>query len=196
MNSNEAARILGVSTDATEAEIKKAFKKKVKGAHPDHGGDARVFDGIVQAKDLMLARSKVRPTQQREDHPLYDFFADDGMAWDQFDAAAERLHETRREEQAREMARAREAARVQRRRSAAKITVGDGRVLSFRAANGKAMKVRLPEEVMNRVDQFLKDNEQIVTSSYTRDRFIRGVHYAAPGDNMMHPASCDCWQCA
>lgn len=45
--------VLGVNSDATEAEIKKAFKKKAKSSHPDTGGSDEAFKILVQARDVL-----------------------------------------------------------------------------------------------------------------------------------------------
>jgi hypothetical protein len=47
--------LLGISADATEAEIKKAFKERSRTFHPDHGGSETMFKRLNKAKDEMLA---------------------------------------------------------------------------------------------------------------------------------------------
>jgi len=44
---------LGVNDDATQEEIKKAYKKKVSECHPDHGGDPEKLIQIVQAYETL-----------------------------------------------------------------------------------------------------------------------------------------------
>ncbi len=55
---------LGVTKDAEPADIKSAFRKKAKAAHPDTGGDAEAFALICRAKDV-LSDSKRREKYDR-----------------------------------------------------------------------------------------------------------------------------------
>lgn len=50
--------ILGVPEDATEAEIKKAYKRLAAKHHPDKGGDAEEFDRIKDAYDHLTGKKK------------------------------------------------------------------------------------------------------------------------------------------
>ena len=45
--------ILGVSPDASEDEIKKAYRKLCRKYHPDVGGDANKFDELTKAYDMI-----------------------------------------------------------------------------------------------------------------------------------------------
>ena len=45
--------VLGLDFDATDADIKKAFKKKVLKAHPDKGGSSAKFDKVKKAHDCL-----------------------------------------------------------------------------------------------------------------------------------------------
>lgn len=40
---------LGLSSSATQAEIRQAYRREIKRAHPDHGGDRSSFDRIREA---------------------------------------------------------------------------------------------------------------------------------------------------
>lgn len=46
--------ILGLSRDADNAAIKSAYRKQVKSAHPDAGGDADVFGNLKRAYELLV----------------------------------------------------------------------------------------------------------------------------------------------
>ena len=46
--------LLGVEHDATESEIKEAFRQKSKDEHPDHGGDGEKMRGLSLAKSVLL----------------------------------------------------------------------------------------------------------------------------------------------
>ena len=45
--------LLGVSKDATDNDIKKAFRKKALKEHPDKGGDEEKFKEINKAHDVL-----------------------------------------------------------------------------------------------------------------------------------------------
>ncbi len=61
--------ILGVSRDASEAEIKKAYRAKARTVHPDAGGDEESFKQVQRAYQVLGdAQSRAR----------YDRFGDDG----------------------------------------------------------------------------------------------------------------------
>ena len=55
--------LLGVSRDATEAELKAAYRKRVLEAHPDHGGDNETFRRIVSA--YLEARRRLRKPRRK-----------------------------------------------------------------------------------------------------------------------------------
>ena len=62
--------LLGVKQSATDAEIKKAFRKKSLKEHPDKGGDPERF------KDLSLAYKTLMDPQKRA---AYDKYGEEGL---------------------------------------------------------------------------------------------------------------------
>ena len=48
-------RVLGLSTTATRADVKHAFREQARKHHPDAGGDAAKFRVLVEAKERVLA---------------------------------------------------------------------------------------------------------------------------------------------
>ncbi|MGV1838060.1 J domain-containing protein [Rhizobium rhizogenes] len=46
--------ILGVGRDASDEQIKVAYRKRAKGVHPDSGGDAEAFGRLKKAHELLL----------------------------------------------------------------------------------------------------------------------------------------------
>merc|ERR1719461_1951700 len=63
-------KILGVEKNATEREIRKAFKKMAMKHHPDRGGDEETFKKIEKAKEVLTDQNKRR---------LYDRFGEKGL---------------------------------------------------------------------------------------------------------------------
>jgi len=49
MTLKDAREVLGVSSAATPAEVRQAFREAAKRAHPDAGGDQRAFQQVVDA---------------------------------------------------------------------------------------------------------------------------------------------------
>jgi hypothetical protein len=56
MSTEEARRILGVGPDATAEEIKAAYAKLMRVAHPDQGGTTGLAAQINAARDRLLGR--------------------------------------------------------------------------------------------------------------------------------------------
>jgi len=50
-----AHKVLGVSPDATEAEITDAYRERVKETHSDQGGDTESFKRVQRAKEQLLS---------------------------------------------------------------------------------------------------------------------------------------------
>ncbi len=52
-----AAQVLGVDVDATDREIRSAYRKRARVAHPDHGGTAAQMIRLTEARAILLNRS-------------------------------------------------------------------------------------------------------------------------------------------
>ena len=52
----EARAVLGVSADASESEIRAAYRRLIAAAHPDHGGSVDETRRINAARDALLAQ--------------------------------------------------------------------------------------------------------------------------------------------
>ncbi|MEJ3749412.1 DnaJ domain-containing protein [Actinomycetes bacterium KLBMP 9797] len=92
--------VLGVETDATEAEIARAFRRQAFVHHPDRGGDADAFRELHRARETLLdpdhradydrrraAPPPPRTDPRRTDPPRTDTPPTDGPA-DPFEWAA------------------------------------------------------------------------------------------------------------
>jgi len=49
----DARRLLGVALDATADDVDRAFRRRVRTAHPDRGGDAATFRRLVEARTTL-----------------------------------------------------------------------------------------------------------------------------------------------
>jgi len=63
-------KILGISKNATEREIKKAYRKAAMKHHPDQGGDAEKFKEVEKAKQILTDPQK---------RSLYDKYGEKGV---------------------------------------------------------------------------------------------------------------------
>lgn len=54
MSKDEAFQILGVEPNASQEEIHQAWRRLIKGVHPDHGGSAFLTAKINAARDVLL----------------------------------------------------------------------------------------------------------------------------------------------
>jgi curved DNA-binding protein CbpA len=50
--------VLGVSKDASDDEIKRAFRARALVTHPDRGGDAEAFVEVKRAYDALMAKKR------------------------------------------------------------------------------------------------------------------------------------------
>ena len=57
---NDYYAILGVSRDADQSEIKKAYRKKARELHPDYGGDEEAFKELSVAYETLSDPEKRR----------------------------------------------------------------------------------------------------------------------------------------
>ena len=60
LSSEEAFRTLGLKSDASYQEIKKAFRAQAQKAHPDKGGNESEFQALADARDTLLS-TKAKP---------------------------------------------------------------------------------------------------------------------------------------
>lgn len=54
----EARAVLGVGPQATDDEIRRAYREKMASAHPDRGGGHEQAARLTAARDLLLARNR------------------------------------------------------------------------------------------------------------------------------------------
>lgn len=62
--------LLGVNSNATQTELKKAYYQKARTDHPDKGGDPDKFKEIVHAYDVLSDESKRK---------MYDKYGEDAL---------------------------------------------------------------------------------------------------------------------
>jgi len=70
VDNEEFYKILGVSKDATDAEIKKAYKRGALKHHPDKGGDPEKFKEFSEAAEVLMDEEK---------RALYDKYGKEGI---------------------------------------------------------------------------------------------------------------------
>ncbi len=68
MDGTTALAALGLEPDATEHDIKLAFRSLAKSAHPDASGDAAGFVALRAAYEQALASALVRPAPEPANH--------------------------------------------------------------------------------------------------------------------------------
>ena len=71
MTNSQLYDLLGVSPTASDAELKKAYRKKALALHPDNGGDPEMFKEVTSAYEALSDPNK------RE---MYDRFGPDGLS--------------------------------------------------------------------------------------------------------------------
>jgi len=64
MDGSRARALLGVPAHATTEEVRGAFRRAARGAHPDVGGDAGAFRTLVSARDVLLAAAPAVPARR------------------------------------------------------------------------------------------------------------------------------------
>lgn len=52
-------QVLGIARTASDEEIRAAYIRLAKQHHPDHGGDAAIFDQVAKAFNLAMGRTKL-----------------------------------------------------------------------------------------------------------------------------------------
>lgn len=66
MPAEDARRLLGVSSDATLAEIRGAHRRLIARVHPDTGGSAELASRINAARDTLIAEQSRSAGRRRE----------------------------------------------------------------------------------------------------------------------------------
>lgn len=74
---NNPYQILGLSDNATQDEIKQAYRKLAMKHHPDRGGDEAEFKRIAEAYDLIKDKASREAYESRNEHRFDDFFYKD-----------------------------------------------------------------------------------------------------------------------
>lgn len=69
MDGCNARSTLGVTPDASIAQIKAAYRALAKDTHPDRGGDAATFDRLTRAYEFLVAEA-TKPMQPASGAPI------------------------------------------------------------------------------------------------------------------------------
>jgi molecular chaperone DnaJ len=80
-------KVLGISKNATDTEIKKAYRSKAKEHHPDKGGDSEMFNKVSYAYEVLSTPDKkktydtrghdgLNPQQRQQNNPYGNGFED------------------------------------------------------------------------------------------------------------------------
>jgi molecular chaperone DnaJ len=77
-------QILGVSEDASQDEIKKAFRTKSKESHPDRGGNEEEFKKINEAYSTLSDNNKKAQYDNQRNNPFGGFDMGGGNPFDIF----------------------------------------------------------------------------------------------------------------
>jgi DnaJ family protein A protein 2 len=70
VDTNKFYELLGINKDATESEIKKAFRKLAMKHHPDKGGDEHYFKELSRAYEVL---------SNKEKRQIYDEYGEEGL---------------------------------------------------------------------------------------------------------------------
>lgn len=79
----EALEILGLKGEATQEEVRKAFRAAVKASHPDTGGDVERFHLIKQAFDVASGKAHGIPGRHKPSNPRWAPGSRGQTRWDQ-----------------------------------------------------------------------------------------------------------------
>ncbi len=74
--SDDLYKVLGVPREASTEEVRKAYRRKAKKAHPDAGGDAVKFGALQRAHDVLVdptRRANYDATGEVDEAPAIDF---------------------------------------------------------------------------------------------------------------------------
>jgi curved DNA-binding protein len=72
---------LGLAPDATEEEIKKAYKRLAMKHHPDRGGDEAKFKEVKEAYEILMNKNRVEPEMPNMDAMFNDLFRNFGFSF-------------------------------------------------------------------------------------------------------------------
>ena len=76
MNNENYYEVLGVDENATQEDIKKAYRNLAKENHPDKGGDGEMFKKISAAYDTIGDENKRKQYDNQKKNPFGGNFAD------------------------------------------------------------------------------------------------------------------------
>ena len=74
-----AYEVLGVPRDATTEEIRRAYRRAARAAHPDVGGDPAAFRAVTRAWDLLGDAEATSCTMTDTDGDVYDMHSFAGI---------------------------------------------------------------------------------------------------------------------
>merc|ERR1719414_688426 len=69
LHEDSAYAILGVSSDATDSEIKRAYRLVAMQCHPDKGGDKEDFQELTSAYERIMEQRRVNDGRQSRRMP-------------------------------------------------------------------------------------------------------------------------------
>jgi len=71
MDGTTALAVLGIAEDATDDEVRRAYRARAKATHPDHGGSAEAFEAVTAAVAAVRAQRRARPACTARRDPYF-----------------------------------------------------------------------------------------------------------------------------